>query len=137
MSQALTFNPLANTLQRLIPTSSNNIVEPQILNFQARYAAVLQHRRHRPVRPALYPEQEKMLSDIWRVARLGEVDKAGQEVMADVNDDDFGSDRNWAGWKRIGLWVDDEVEDGEARMPFLEVELFRDVGDLGLDCLVR
>ena len=117
-----------------MPTCANNIVEPQILNFQARYAAMLQNRRLTPVRPAQRPNQERMLGDIWALGRLGESSAPGMErLSADTN---VTVKRSWAGWRRIGLWVNDESGFGEETDPLLEVELFRDVGELGLECLV-
>jgi len=45
--------------------------------------------------------------------------------------------RDWLGWRRLGLI--DDVDEGEVDEPtyLLEVDLFRDVGELGLECLVR
>lgn len=69
-----------------------------------------------------------MLADIWRLGRLGE-DIPGMEVVKRYS----GLGRTAEGWRRIGLvGVEDNNEEG----PFLEVELFRDVGELGLECLV-
>jgi hypothetical protein len=105
------------------------MVEPQILSFQARYAALLHHRRLRAVRPAQIPEQERMLSDIWDNARLGETANGGDAKWPPTHS----GQRSWDGWARIGLSVDE----GEERPVFLnEVDLFRDVGELGLECLV-
>lgn len=44
--------------------------------------------------------------------------------------------RNWLGWRRLGLI--DDIDEGDADEPayLLEVDLFRDVGELGLECLV-
>lgn len=119
------------TSQRLMPTCVNNTVEPQILNFQARYATILNHLRQRSVRPAQHPEQERMLSDIWRAGRLGVSDPDNRRFSEDQGT----SERSWEGWRKIGLTV--EEEDGEGEAPFLmEVDLFRDTGELGLECLV-
>ena len=122
----------------------NNTVEPQILNFQARYAAVLQYRRHVPVRPDHSPGQQRMLSDIYEVGRLGHCDsihpdaktnghtRTGSMQRSQQSDDD--AERNMSGWGRIGPWLDaDEPED---QGPSSEGDLFRDVGELGLECLV-
>jgi hypothetical protein len=44
-----------------------------------------------------------------------------------------GGERDWAGWRRIGLGQEgDELQEE----PLSEGELFRNVGDLGLECLV-
>ena len=114
-----------------MPTSSNNIVEPHILNFQSRFMNILQHHRLRAVRPVQGADQERMLSDIWNAGRL---DTDGGERMERLTDGHSGH-RSWAGWRKIGLHADGE--DPEADAPFLmEVDLFRDVGELGLQCLV-
>lgn len=42
--------------------------------------------------------------------------------------------RTAEGWNRIGLTVEGQEDDGEGI--FLEAELFRVVGELGLECLV-
>ncbi|ORX39155.1 hypothetical protein BD324DRAFT_618673 [Kockovaella imperatae] len=118
-------------VSRLMPSCANNIVEPQILNFQARYAGILQFRRHTPVRPAQSATQERMLNEIWTTGQLGQ----GSGNDAVTVSEAASQNRNWAGWKRIGLWVDEESGLGEESDPLLEVELFRDVGDLGLECL--
>nr|XP_031861447.1 uncharacterized protein CI109_003051 [Kwoniella shandongensis]KAA5528519.1 hypothetical protein CI109_003051 [Kwoniella shandongensis] len=122
-------------VSRLIPTCSNNIVEPQILNFQTRYAAILQNRRLRPVRPSHSPYQEKLLREIWDAGRLSATDD-GTGTGSAGDSSGFGHGhgvvRNWAGWKRMGLCLDGD----DSEPPFLmEVELFRDVGELGLECL--
>lgn len=44
--------------------------------------------------------------------------------------------RTWRGWRRIGLWVDGDEGLNNDSGPLLEVELFRDVGELGLECFV-
>jgi hypothetical protein len=44
-----------------------------------------------------------------------------------------GSERTSEGWKRIGLYADEE---DPTTGPFSEVDLFQDTGELGLDCLV-
>lgn len=113
-----------------MPTCNGNTVEPHIHNFQSRYAAILNYRRLKPVRPSQYAEQEKMLQDIWRVGGLG--DTSGMEH---VQSEHVVSERHAEGWKRIGLEVE-EAEDEHGLGDFLEVELFRDVGELGLECLV-
>ena len=46
-----------------------------------------------------------------------------------------GDNRSLAGWRKIGLYAD--WENPEAEAPFImEVDLFSDVGELGLECLV-
>jgi hypothetical protein len=84
-----------------------------------------------------------MLADIWRAGRLGQPvepgevtnDRASRWGSSNGHTAVYDSERNWQGWKRIGLETENDG-DHEGPMPFLEVELFRDVGDLGLDCLV-
>ncbi|RSH95186.1 hypothetical protein EHS25_000272 [Saitozyma podzolica] len=117
-------------VSRLIPISSNNIVEPQILNFQARHAAILQYRRLRPVRPAQNAEQEKMLVDIWAHAHLGDARSngvGGGEVPSGL-----GGQRSLDGWRKIGLGYDEAEDQHRFAM---ETDLFRDTGELGLECL--
>jgi engulfment/cell motility protein 1 len=120
-----------------MPTCVNNIVEPQILHFQGRYAAILNHRRAKAVRPAHFPLQEKMLSEIWHHARLGQLNDYDQ-LPPDQREARAGdSERSWDGWRRLGLEVDDQEAGENGDFPFLvEAELFRDVGELGLECLV-
>ncbi|KAK8844114.1 hypothetical protein IAR55_006908 [Kwoniella newhampshirensis] len=120
-------------VSRLMPTCLNNTVEPQIHNFQARYATILQNRRLRPVRPSHSPYQEKMLREIWDAGRLGSADDGtGSGRGSSGFGHGHGVVRNWAGWQRMGLYLDGD----DSEPPFLmEVELFRDVGELGLECL--
>ncbi|ORY33129.1 hypothetical protein BCR39DRAFT_521383 [Naematelia encephala] len=118
---------LRRYVSRLMPTCANNIVEPQILNFQARYATILHNRRHRPVRPAQDAQQEKMLSEIWHAGRLDNNKIDGTPKIQS------GGERTWEGWRRIGLWPEFEGDDVPAFL--MEVDLFRDVGELGLECL--
>jgi hypothetical protein len=118
-------------MQRLIPISSNNIVEPQILNFQARHAAILQYRRLRPVRPAQNAEQEKMLVDIWAHAHLGDARSTG--VGGGEVPSGLGGQRSLDGWRKIGLGYDEAEDQHRFAM---ETDLFRDTGELGLECLV-
>ncbi|WWC72975.1 uncharacterized protein I206_106939 [Kwoniella pini CBS 10737] len=113
-------------VSRLMPTSSNNVVEPQILTFQARYGVILQNTRLRPVRPGSTPVQEKMLRELWEYGRLGQPEQPSPGQMRKT-----GMARTAAGWKRIGL-----CQDGEEEAGFLmELEMFRDVGELGLESL--
>jgi engulfment/cell motility protein 1 len=128
--------------QRLMPSCQNNTVSPQILNFQARYASILNNRRTKHVRPAQDAGQEKMLNEIWHVGRLGEeARQPGLETMTNGNDHaDHSTNtiagRDWLGWRRLGLI--DDIDEGDVDEPayLLEVDLFRDVGELGLECLV-
>lgn len=113
-----------------MPTCANNIVEPQILNFQSRYAAILNTKRLKPVRTGRHPEHEKMLAEIWRAGRLGDT-RYETERLGHPGED---TERNQDGWRRLGLYVEEQEEDGEG--PFLEIDLFRDTGELGLECLV-
>ncbi|WRT69192.1 uncharacterized protein IL334_006176 [Kwoniella shivajii] len=121
-------------ISRLMPTCANNIVETQILNFQARYGVILQHRRLRPVRPGSNTQQEKLLREVWDLGRLGtDIDEntTSNSGHAHSHTSRNGAARNAIGWKRIGL-----CEDGEEDAGFLmEMEMFRDVGELGLECL--
>ncbi|WWC63902.1 uncharacterized protein I303_106507 [Kwoniella dejecticola CBS 10117] len=113
-------------VSRLMPTSSNNVVEPQILNFQARYGVILQNTRLRPIRPGSNPAQEKMLRELWEYGKLGQQEQPSPGQMRKT-----GMARTAAGWKRVGL-----CQDGEEEAGFLmELEMFRDVGELGLECL--
>lgn len=63
-------------VSRLIPTSTNNIISPHILNFQSCLCVILQYKRLRSVRPGQYKEHEKMLKEIWEAGKLGELAKA-------------------------------------------------------------
>jgi len=84
-----------------------------------------------------------MLNEIWHVGRLGETSRSqpGLETIVNGNSPaDFPlntiAGRDWLGWRRLGLI--DDVDEGEVDEPayLLEVDLFRDVGELGLECLV-
>ena len=72
-------------------------------------------------------------------AKLGAVPGGAEERLSDDRDSAAAQvgGRTWASWRRIGLWVDEGTELGDETDPLLEVELFRDVGELGLECLVR
>lgn len=128
-----------------MPSCLNNTVQPQILNFQARYASILNHRRTKHVRPTQEPLQEKMLNEIWHVGRLGEssYNQQGVETILPNGHDKNAfhstglAGRSWVGWWKLGL-VGDQADETEAeeRAYLLEAELFRDVGELGLECLV-
>jgi engulfment/cell motility protein 1 len=121
------------TPKRLIPTSANNILKPHILSFQSRYAAILNHRRLRAVRPDQHAEQNRMIEEIWQQGRLAEVER-GMEL---VQTEPHATARSPEGWRRIGLHVEDGGDEGDGLSMYLETELFKDVGDLGLECLVR
>ncbi|ALO68970.1 hypothetical protein CNF00450 [Cryptococcus deneoformans JEC21] len=145
-------------VSRLIPTSTNNIISPHILDFQSRLCVILQHKRLRSVRPGQYKEHEKMLKDIWEAGKLGELAKkiggeagdGGWEAMSGgqlgmstgaglgaepgTGMGKFGLglgeiDRGVKGWWMIGLGEEDQ--DGVLG----EGAMFRDVGELGLECL--
>lgn len=126
-----------------MPTCLNTIVKPQILTFQARYAAILNHRRTKIVRPAQDPLQERMMAEIWHVGRLGDGLAINRDSFVETIDGQDGdmtpkrfsdiAGRSTAGWRKIGLVGDDE---DEASAHMAELELFRDVGELGLECLV-
>ena len=133
-------------VQRLMPTCAGNVVESQILNFQARYAAILDHRRSKPIRPIIYPEQERMLDDIWQAGYLGEDDvlstghshgpqgsRTPKSPKSPQHSSRGHAERRLEGWRRIGLGLAEE-----SGLPITsESDLFRDVGALGLECLVR
>lgn len=121
---------LVTDTQRLMPTCANNIVEPQILNFQSRYAAILNMKRLYPVRPTQHPEHEKMLAEIWRAGRLSDT----LVEMERVGHQDEITDRAQEGWRRLGFNVADQEEGGAG--PLLATVLFQDTGELGLECLV-
>jgi engulfment/cell motility protein 1 len=99
--------------QRLMHTNSTNAVEPHIFNYQARWTSILQRKRLTSVRPSRNPVHQKMLAEIWEIAGLGR----------GIRDLDT--------WRRLGLGDGSEVDRGEG-----ETGLFRDVGELGLQCLV-
>ncbi|OXG40065.1 hypothetical protein C359_03987 [Cryptococcus neoformans Bt120] len=133
-------------VSRLIPTSTNNIISPHILNFQSCLCVILQYKRLRSVRPGQYKEHEKMLKEIWEAGKLGELAKA-EEIGGEVGDRGAGLgagpgmgmgkfglglgeiDRGMKGWWMIGLG-----EEGQDRM-LGEGAMFTDVGELGLECL--
>jgi engulfment/cell motility protein 1 len=125
-----------------MPSCQNNTVSPQILTFQARYAAILNQRRTKHVRPAQDAGQEKMLTEIWHVGRLGEETRQpGLETITNggthaEQSTSMIAGRDWLGWRRLGLI--DDIDEGDVDEPayLLEVDLFRDVGELGLECLV-
>ncbi|WVQ81129.1 hypothetical protein IAT38_003251 [Cryptococcus sp. DSM 104549] len=125
-------------ISRLIPISSGDIVEPHILNFQARLATILQHRRLRPVRPTHHRHQDKLLQEIWEAGRLdrpaeSEGPEGEKEVLKGyglgMGEVEAGGQRSMEGWRRIGLGEGEEI--GLVQ----ETDLFRDVGELGLECL--
>lgn len=127
-----------------MPTCLNTIVKPQILTFQARYAAILNHRRTKIVRPAQDPGQDRMMAEIWHVGRLGEDLALDRDSFVetvngpdgDVTPKRFSdiAGRSTAGWRKIGLVGDNDGDEESSHMA--EFELFRDVGELGLECLV-
>ncbi|GMK55300.1 hypothetical protein CspeluHIS016_0203560 [Cutaneotrichosporon spelunceum] len=118
---------------RLMSTSANNIVEPRILDFQTRYANVLRYHSLRPVRPQTNPTHERYLREIWMAGRLDEEDAGDmaspRPSMADYQASNI--PRTWEGWRRVGLSID-FVDNTDA---LVETELFRSVGELGLNCL--
>lgn len=115
-------------------TSTNNIVEPRILDFQSRFANVLRYHSLRPVRPQTNPIHERYLREIWHAGRLDEEDTGDitspRPSMAEYPTSS-NVPRTWEGWKRMGLSLDfiDNTD------PLVETELFRSVGELGLQCL--
>ncbi|KIR28517.1 hypothetical protein I309_02441 [Cryptococcus deuterogattii LA55] len=149
-------------VSRLIPTSTNSVISPHFLNFQSRLCVILQQKRLRSVRPGQYKEHEKMLKEIWDAGKLGELAKmeeiegeageGGREALSGgqlgmstrsglgaeagmvMGMGKFGLglgeiDRGAEGWKMIGLG--EEGQDGVLG----EAAMFRDVGELGLECL--
>ncbi|WVQ73600.1 hypothetical protein IAR50_003179 [Cryptococcus sp. DSM 104548] len=125
---------------RLIPSSSNPILSPHLLNFQSRLAVILQHKRLRSVRPQERPQQEKMLREIWEAGRLGEIVQGeGDEEVEQLREGGVGlglgeegerveldRGRRMEGWVAMGGEVFGELGEGG---------MFRDVGELGLECL--
>lgn len=84
------------------------------------------------------------MKEIWHVGRLGEdfsFDRHSRlETISGVDGDatpkrysDIAG-RSVAGWSKLGL-TNDLPGDGEISLS-AELELFRDVGELGLECLV-
>ena len=118
---------------RLIPTSHGNPVEPRILDFQTRYANVLRYHSLRPVRPQSNPTHERFLDEIWRAGRL-DVEETGSVSSPRPSMQDYQSTglRTWEGWRKMGLAIDYV----DATDPLSETDLFRNVGELGLECLV-
>lgn len=84
------------------------------------------------------------MAEIWHVGRLGEdLALERDSIVETINGQDGDvtpkrysdiAGRSTAGWRKIGL-VDDADDDGESAH-MAELELFRDVGELGLECLV-
>ena len=70
-----------------------------------------------------------MLAEIWHLGKLSG-DESGMEVIDGHGD---ARKRESKGWKRIGLVVDREVDHEEESV---EEELFGEIGELGLECLV-
>jgi len=116
-------------MQRLMPTCASNIVEPHILTFQRRYTDVLNYRKHLVVNPDRYPEQERMLAEVWQLGRLGS-DASDMKAAAQH---EITQRRHPGGWRRIGL---DVTQSEEAESESAEREMFKDVEELGLECLV-
>jgi hypothetical protein len=83
-----------------------------------------------------------MLNEIWHVGRLGEeIRQPGLETITNggthaEHSTNIIAGRDWLGWRRLGLI--DDIDEGDVDEPayLLEVDLFRDVGELGLECLV-
>lgn len=120
-------------VSRLIPSSHNNPVEPRILDFQTRYANVLRYHCLRPVRPQTNPMHERFLDEIWHAGRLDlEEGSNVSSPRVSMQDYESTSSRTWDGWRRMGLAIDYV----DATDPLSETELFRSVGELGLECLV-
>lgn len=119
-----------------MPSCVNNVCEPQILTFQARYATILQSRRLRPVRPQIHKVQEQMLAEIWDAGSLGAEPgnlTPRSPMRGTSHEQPTQHNRHQAGWHRLGLTADND--DGGDKPFLMEVELFRDVGELGLECL--
>lgn len=84
------------------------------------------------------------MSEIWHVGRLGEtVSFERDSLLETVNGEDGDvtpkrysalAGRSIAGWRKIGLMTEGDDERDSAQTA--ELELFRDVGELGLECLV-
>lgn len=118
---------------RLIPSSQNNPVETRIFDFQTRYANVLRYHSLRPVKPQNNPTHERYLDDVWQTGRLDSEDGGGHRASPRPSMQDYQSSgqRTWDGWRRMGLSIDYV----EASDPLNETELFRSIGELGLECL--
>jgi hypothetical protein len=118
---------------RLMSTSANNIVEPRILDFQTRYANVLRYHSLRPVRPQTNPTHDRYLREIWMAGRLDE-EETGDMTSPRPSIAEYQASnipRTWEGWRRMGLSID-FVDNTDT---LVETELFRSVGELGLQCL--
>ncbi|KAL7421273.1 hypothetical protein Q5752_004158 [Cryptotrichosporon argae] len=118
---------------RLMPNCANNIVEARILDFQSRYATILRQRALRPVRPTHNVYHDRLLSEIWVAGKLepydprdGSVRKSAQTVQSH----EVGGMRSWAGWAKAGLMPEQPVD----LLNLVEAELFRPIGELGLEC---
>ncbi|ODN81097.1 hypothetical protein L202_03192 [Cryptococcus amylolentus CBS 6039] len=136
---------------RLTPSSQNPILAPHLLNFQSRLAVILQHKRLRSVRPGERANQEKMLGEIWEAGRLGELEGGGGEEIEELKEGggvggvggvglgmgmegekvEMGGMRGKGG-RRMEGWV---AMGGEVFGELGEGGMFRDVGELGLECL--
>jgi hypothetical protein len=85
-----------------------------------------------------------MMAEIWHVGRLGDKLALDLDSVVETIDGPDGdvtpkrysdiAGRSTAGWRKIGL-VGEDDDDGESSH-MAELELFRDVGELGLECLV-
>lgn len=100
--------------QRLVPSNIATVLTKPLSDFQHLHVRILQHRLQTRVEPWRKPEHETMLSEVWKAAKL---ESHGAEG------------RSRHGWAALGLGLD-QREDGEGAM-------FDDVGELGLECLVR
>lgn len=113
------------------------MVEGRILDFQNRYANVLRYHSLRPVRPATNTTHERYLSDIWNAGRLDDEEATASSINISstrVSSPDYhhsGGPRSWEGWRRMGLSLEFADDSEELN----ETELFRTVGELGLECL--
>lgn len=84
------------------------------------------------------------MAEIWHVGRLGEdlaLDRDSFVETVNGQDGDVTpkrfsdiAGRSTTGWRKIGLLVSDNDDEESSHMA--ELELFRDVGELGLECLV-
>nr|ODO03704.1 hypothetical protein L204_00040 [Cryptococcus depauperatus CBS 7855] len=122
-------------ISRLLSSNTSNVISPHILNFQTRLCLIIQHKRFRSVRPTHHAHQNKMLHEIWEAGRLENLVRGGEkeiinEIPGTTRDLGLGEvERSLEGWRMIGLG-----NEGEGGM-ISEGEMFRNVGELGLECL--
>lgn len=112
--------------QELMRNASSDLLEPQVLAFQARHATILHSRRMRRVHLEDEEDQQRMMADI-----LGAL---ARDSNGDYRSSGDGSPRELAegDWSPLGAHVDEAGAGHEMHSGLL----FRGVGQLGLECLV-